>query len=406
MNGKRCAFAALVVALGCSPGGEVNPRTFDGGPGFDGGRMGSCDPTSDMDGDGIADFREGSADPDLDGIPAEQDLDSDGDGISDAMEAGMDPCGPPNSDGDDTPDFLDNDSDNDGLTDSEEVAAGTNPRVSDSDGDGIPDLVELRGSRTDPNDSASSIPDTDFFVVLPYNGSRENRTLRFGTNIEVADIFFLVDMTGSMQGERSNLISGLLTTIVPGIQAAIPNVQFGAGGFDDYPSGSYGGNRDLPFYLLREIDTVEMDRGAWSLPASPRASCPNGGANDIGMLTGAPNGLPDIQEAIEGLPCHQGGDGPESYVPALFSTATGLGLTWPGGSIPGRTCPSVPDEPVARQGYPCFRPGALPIVLLFGDANFHNGPGGSQPYTSIPAAPTYANTAAALNSIGTRVISI
>lgn len=384
-------------------------RNFDGGPGFDNGPQGSCDPTADMDGDGIADFREGSADPDLDGIPAELDLDSDGDGISDAMEAGTDPCGPPNSDGDDFPDFLDTDSDNDGLTDAEEVAAGTNPRSNDSDGDGIPDLVELRGSRTDPNDASSSIPATDFFVVLPYNGNRENRTLDFGTNIEVADIFFLVDMTGSMQGERTNLINGLLTTIVPGIQAAIPNVQFGAGGFDDYPTGPspipYGAADDLPFYLLREIDTVEMDRGSWSLAATP-TTCPMGGMNDIGMITGAPDGRPDILEAIEGLPCHNGADGAESYVPALFSTATGLGLTWPGGSVPARTCPAIPDEPVARQGYPCFRPGALPIILLFGDANFHNGPGGSQPYTTFSGAPSFENTAAALNSIGARVISI
>ena len=54
MNGKRCAFAALVVALGCSPSGPPT-RSFDGGPGFDGGPMGSCDPSSDMDGDGIRD---------------------------------------------------------------------------------------------------------------------------------------------------------------------------------------------------------------------------------------------------------------------------------------------------------------------------------------------------------------
>ena len=58
-----------------------------------------------------------------------------------------------------------------------------------------------------------------------------------------------------------------------------------------------------------------------------------------------------------------------------------MGLTWPGGSVPPRTCPAIPDEPAPRRGYPCFRPGALPIVLIFGDNVFHNGPGGSQPYS-------------------------
>ena len=80
------------------------------------------------------------------------------------------------------------------------------------------------------------------------------------------------------------------------------------------------------------------------------------------------------------MPCHGGSDGPESYVPALYSTATGMGLTWPTGMIPGRTCEMIPDETGPRRGYPCFRPGALPIILLFGDANFHNGPGAMYAY--------------------------
>jgi hypothetical protein len=122
------------------------------------------------------------------------------------------------------------------------------------------------------------------------------------------------------------------------------------------------------------------------------------------MITGGANGRADILESVEGLPCHGGDDFEESYVPALHATATGMGLTWPGGSVPDRTCPSIPDEPGMRRGYPCFRPGALPIILLFGDAPFHNGPAGASPYSF--AAPTYDATLTALNGIGARVIGI
>ena len=259
---------------------------------------------------------------------------------------------------------------------------------------------------TDPLDASSTIPETDFFVLLPY-GEEDTRTLRFGTTISVADVFFLVDMTGSMRGERTNLIQGLLSTIIPGIQAAVPDVQLGAGGFDDYPYGGFGGGNDLPFYLLRAIGPADEDLGGWSISASP-TSCPsNPGTNDIGSITGAPNGMPDILEAVQGLPCHGGSDGPESYVPALYATATGEGLPWPTGSIPAQSCPMIPDEAGARRGYPCFRPGALPIVLMFGDNVFHNGPGagsGANPYSFT--APTYDATIAALTGIGARVLGI
>ena len=405
-----------VVAFGCSPGGVTPPRR-DGGPSWltdSGDPTGGCEDPTDSDGDGIADQRETSNDMDGDGVPNDADDDSDGDGIPDATEAGStNPCAPRDSDGDGAPDFVDLDSDNDGLSDADEIAAGTDPTSIDTDGDGITDLGE-DAAGTDPTDSSSTIPETDFFVVLPYNGDHANRTLRFGTNINQADVYFLVDMTGSMGGERTNLINGLVDVIIPGIQESISNVQFGAAGFDDYPYGGFGSStggvvgpgRDWPFYLLREIAPGDQDIGQWSTSASA-GSCPGDTSTSpdgIGYITGSPNGRPDILEAVEGLPCHYGGDGPESYVPALWASATGMGLSWPGESIPGRTCPTIPDEEGVRRGYPCFRSGSLPIVLLFGDFSFHNGPGGSEPYDF--AAPTYDQAVSELNGIGARVIGI
>jgi len=390
--GRWQLSAAVLVSLsfgliGCSDddsrpmrdvdGSVILPPGVDGGMGDGGGPISGCDSS----------------------------VDTDGDGISDADEAGMNICSPPDSDGDGTPDFADTDSDNDGLDDAAELAAGTDPTDTDSDDDGITDFAEVEGSGTDPLDPASTIPPGDFFVVLPYEGERENRTLRFGTDIAVADVYFLVDMTGSMRGERTNLINGLIDTIIPGIEAAIENVQFGAGGFDDYPTGGYGGGNDLPFYNLKTIGEPMEDIGGWSLSAGPTTCPSNAATNDIGMIVPPMNGRPDILEAVEGLPCHGGSDGPESYVPALYATATGMGLPWPGGSIPAQSCPVRPDEMGRRIGYPCFRPGALPIVLIFGDNSFHNGPTGGSPY-SFSEAPSYDMTVTALRSIGARVIGL
>ena len=407
------SFLAIALAIGCAParsgppGGDP-PGGDDGGTGDrDGGPGSGCSDTTDTDGDGIADQREGTADLDGDGIPNNLDDDSDGDGIPDSVEGGGgDPCSPRDSDLDGTIDALDTDSDNDGVSDADELAAGTDPTNIDTDGDGITDLGEAAAG-TDPTDPGSTIPAGDFFVVLPYNGDHVPRPLRFGTNINQADVYFLVDMTGSMGGERTNLINGLVSVIIPGIQAAIPNVEFGAGGFDDYPYSGYGGGNDQPYYNLRDIGPFDEDRGGWSIAAGPTTCPSNTATKDIGQITGAPNGRSDILEAVEGLPCHGGSDGPESYVPAMNSTATGSGLDWPGGSVPARgACPTYPDEVGTRRGYPCFRPGSLPIVILFGDYNFHNGPGGAAAYTAIPGAPTYDATVAALTGIGARVIGI
>ena len=39
-----------------------------------------------------------------------------------------------------------------------------------------------------------------------------------------------------------------------------------------------------------------------------------------------------------------------------------------------RGVPPREDCPAATWGYPCFRDGAIPIVVMFTDAQFHNGP--------------------------------
>jgi uncharacterized repeat protein (TIGR01451 family) len=109
----------------------------------------------DSDGDGLSDIDEGIAGSDP------HNPDTDGDGIPDGIEVGGDPHSPADTDDDGTPDFLDLDSDGDGLADSTELLGDPdddgipNFRDTDSDGDGLEDDEET-ALGTDPYD-----PDTD-----------------------------------------------------------------------------------------------------------------------------------------------------------------------------------------------------------------------------------------------------
>jgi len=383
----------LVIVLACAVASSCRPRREgnylgDGGP--DGGDDIPCSLLIDSDGDTIADQHEGGpeADFDLDGTPNFLDADSDEDGLPDSVEAGdTDLCTVPrDSDGDDWADFLDRDADNDGLSDRDEVESnGTDPTNPDSDGDGYTDLAEMAAG-TDPNDPRVGIPEEDFFVVLPYGGPEARDNLVFDTSIEVADVFFLVDTTGSMSGTIDNVATSLRDVIVPGIRDTIDNAWIGVGRFEDFPVSGYGSfgthagttvpglpPDDVPFFLQTVVRDPVTDFDA-------------------------------IQQAVEYLrDIGIGGDGSESHVEGLYQTATGAGLSpW----IPAQRCETAPDFPGVPTGYPCFRPGALPIVVLISDAEMHNGPAGYDSYTGVAGAATVDDAVAALNAIGARVIGV
>jgi hypothetical protein len=326
----------------------------------------------DSDADTIADVHEMALDTDRDGTADFRDQDSDQDGISDAVEAGdADVATPPaDSDRDGIADFRDPDSDNDGLADSLEATNGTDPRRGDTDSDGVSDLIEVAAG-TSPTDPADS-PRTrgDFVFTVPYQAPPDplHDTLSFSTNIQYADVYFLVDCTFSMNGEIANLQAGLTGTIIPGVAATIPDVQFGVGRFEDYPADDYGSGEDRAFEHL-----------LWMTASAA-----------------------DAQAAVNSMYSRNGADIPESDLPALHAVATGCG----DGSIPndpGGACGNP-----ALIGYPHFRAGAVPVIVLITDAPFHNGPSGYG-YSGNPAGatpPTYDQTVAALNAIHARVIGV
>ncbi|MBN1772951.1 MAG: hypothetical protein JXB32_16905 [Deltaproteobacteria bacterium] len=332
----------------------------------------------DSDGDLISDAHESMVDTDGDTVMDYLDLDSDDDGVPDRDEAGdADLATPPgNCDGDALPNFRDTDSDNDGVRDLDELSVHhTDPCLADTDGDTVTDLIEIEyGSRpTDPTDSPRERG--DFVFVEPYLADPEPwvDTLVFSTSLQKADVYFLVDTTGSMWGEIANLRSSIRTTVIPGIIAAIPDSWTGVGNFDDYPVSPYG-NAGYGDVSYRNLQNLTSDSAA-------------------------------AQAAANALPEHDGADIPESHVPALWTVAAG---------DPSRTCPRQAARSCAAGavGYPCFRPDAVRVIVLITDALFHNGPSSYSTYGAISTgsctatAPTYVQTRDALVAANISVIGV
>ncbi|MEM6958723.1 MAG: hypothetical protein AAF645_23780, partial [Myxococcota bacterium] len=250
-------------------------------------------------------------------------------------------------DGDDlTPENSDNatyDADRGGIT-IEGGTSSTRP-LDDADGDGIPDIADDA-----PGDPA--VGTSGLYHTLPFGGPSQTDPLEINARITTADIYFLMDTTGSMGGEIANLQAGLTSgTFIPGcpggvvgaIECTIPNASFGVGHFEDYPVSPFGSDAfgDLPY--THDLDITDS--------------------------------LPLTQTAVNGLSTRNGVDWPESHTQALWSMVTGNGLF---GFTDDRT--GCPPE---TFGYPCFREDALPIVVLFTDADMHNGPRAAADYGNV-----------------------
>ncbi len=343
--------------------------------------------TPDSDGDTILDGTEDILDTDGDGTEDRHDLDSDNDGWTDAQEAGDTDLytEPVDTDGDGIYDFRDPDSDGDGLSDAAERTAGTSRIRTDSDGDGVSDLIEV-GAGTDPLDAGDS-PRTrgDFVFVVPFMGAPDPTvdTLQFDTTLQKADVYFLMDNTGSMSGTIAALQSGLTSTVIPDIRTRIPDVWFGVGGFDDYPIGTYGSAS-----IGTDSVGIVHDQAffQYQIMTSSTASA---------------------QAGVNRYRTNGGYDGPESGVAALYALASRNNL---GGyaRFPGNTT-TLPTCPGGYRGMACFRPDAVPIVVVMSDVDQHNSPtcAGCNYNSSVPGSgPTWAQMTAAMLAINGRTVGI
>ncbi len=189
-------------------------------------------------------------------------------------------------------------------------------------------------------------------------------SLRTAARLARTDVTLLVDTTASMGDAIGQIRRRLVDPIIPAIVETLPDSHFAVAAFQDFPIGAYGAPTDRPFMLRTPVT----------------------------------NNVAQVQAAVTALRLGNGRDDPESQVEALFQLATGAGL--------GPYVPPAGGCPRGGVGYPCYRSGALPLVLLFTDAPMHNGPGGSEPYSPNiePRPHTFAEAVDALAAIGARVI--
>jgi len=344
----------------------------------------------DSDDDGILDGHEQLADFDGDGLRNLDDPDSDNDTIPDAVEAGDDDIRtiPIDTDGDGAPDFVDIDSDDDGLSDATEARIGTDTRSDDSDGDGVPDLIEVvacfdqdSGCESFPSDpNRSPRTEGNFVFVMPFEDTPlpEKDTLRFATDIRVADVYFLMDTTCSMGGALDSLKASLSTPgsgLIDRLRETIPEAWFGVSDFRDYSVSPYG-STSVDYAYNHRLDMTES--------------------------------ASEAQVAVDDIDLGAGADGAESPVAALYAMATGNGL--PGAALPGGApLPPQSDCPRGTYGYPCFRPEAVPIAVLMNDTAMHNGPGGANAYDNSVIggpAPTFDQMITAMTSRRIRFVGI
>jgi hypothetical protein len=253
-----------------------------------------------------------------------------------------------------------------------QFAAGTNQieltpgsgLLVDSDGDSVPDPADDcpgPGWRL-PCDGDPS--NDGIYQTLFYNATQETTVqadLDITGSITSADAYILMDATGSMGGEQVQLLKDLTsgtfvspsecaggagTGIVGGLRCTVPDLWIGVGDFKEVGYMPYANNYDMAPYH-HYLDTTD---------------------NTQHIIDAVAQMLPDYNN-----------DAPEAATQAMYSVLTGQGL---GDVVPNRgACPSTP---AGRWGYPCFRSGVLPIILLFSDAEMYNGPRLSSPTYSNP----------------------
>ncbi len=270
-----------------------------------------------------------------------------------------------------------------GLLNDYSCIPGTLP---DIDCDRIPDSFDTNAEGPPFQTDNKTI----FMTLGPGEQKLQNLALSF--NLKSADIYFLLDMTGTMQEERLNLINSLTTGsfldssvncsdrnydglpdqdlksqgVAGNIACLIRDARFGAGWFRDIPFGPYKYSNacstpcgySAPDYLMFEhlVDiTTDVDAIKTALT----------GVSNVGAYSG---------------------DFPEGGMEALWPLLT-AGEVWAGWdrpSTPRRICPA------GRWGWGCFRSGAIPIIIHATDDDMHEGP--AQDYVSSVNQFPYSDT--------------
>jgi hypothetical protein len=258
-------------------------------------------------------------------------------------------------------------------------------------------------------DGTPALRPQDYYLILPFDGPPQQRELEFGTNIRVADVFFIFDTTGSMyavQQAVANTIAAPGTGLVDSIRRIIPDTWFGTGHYDDFPTGSYGGWPDRAIHPLCTSVGPAGTGSPTECLVSSGGTRPYHGVimtNPMAMV-GMETGAQIVQRVALGTASGGGGDGPESTVEALYQLVTNEGLfdratpmaCGTPANIGRAPCWVKPTNcPEGTWGFGCFRSGSLAITVQYGDAPWHNGARDESPpsmtyyspYTGITPTP-------------------
>ena len=231
---------------------------------------------------------------------------------------------------------------------------GTAPDV---DCDGIPDKYDAY-----PFQRPFATTNPAIFLDLA-PGETGSGTIELVFFMNTLDIYFLLDQTDSMNAVRRKLQSALLNGtflgadvecadtdldglpndelktqgVLGGIRCLLREAEVGAGYFREIPFSTYGNDDEIAFRHVLDMTT-------------------------------------DHQTAIDGInefDIDRDVDWPDAHPLALYALATGEGLYM------GLDKPGVPPKvgcASERWGYACFRPDAIPVVLMFTDSPMHQGP--------------------------------
>ena len=260
--------------------------------------------------------------------------------------------------------------------------------ATDSDCDGIPNMLDPYPFAKPFESTLSTI----FFDLAP--GQTKSNTFDLKFYLRTADIYFLLDMTGSMNEEQARLLSSLKT-----------------GNFLDNPDTAANESLDVECAdrdFNGSPDNYLKDAGvAGNIACLIRSSAfgagwyreiPFSADDDYSVRYSYPNFEPfehrlDITESVDSLNTElnkfvtRGNQNwAEAATPALSLLATGgpLYFGWDRPGVPQKTCTTA-----GRYGYPCFRADAVPIIINITDAPMMNGPTPAQGHLGDESQSTY-----------------
>ena len=212
----------------------------------------------------------------------------------------------------------------------------------DIDGDGVPDDADDCPGMPDWISCDNDPSNDGLYATVFHDPSGASEVTRTDVALTTADIpridvYFLIDATPTLAEEITVLQTEILS-IIDDIRLDFPGAQFGLGLYREYPKDPLAAPySQAPYHHILDLTDDEL------------------------LVQVAVSTLNTVANATT--------YNATAATQAMYSVASGLGL---GDMVPNRgSCPNAPDADI---GYPCFRAGALHVVMNITDAEVNNGP--------------------------------